>query len=296
MTSANKPCLNPNLCGVQSHRPGTIAKCTVAIMSQQRDIGIGAPITATAGQRLTKGQKMFLHEWVPAMMLDAEIDRCVEGIVNGYQSEDEREGFEDALMNRISSLGANVDEEHWVAFNAIISNKEMPPRAKEDTKPFGNEHITRSEVLGQPALKIEAGDRGGYLAEVSDYYGDGFNGLYILADRDAEEGLGFDETSCAVYQNSDGELWITSNNVPGHKFGSPMKIKELREGDRHWVQDDNDEPEGEHAYYELARRLYSNPVTRRYLETHAPVSDPGLDDRYDMEWDGAYHYPPRKDQ
>lgn len=27
MTSGNVPCLNPRLCGVQTHRPGTIAKC-----------------------------------------------------------------------------------------------------------------------------------------------------------------------------------------------------------------------------------------------------------------------------
>lgn len=65
-------------------------------------------------------------------------------------------------------------------------------------------------------------------------------------------------TGMVVLRSGDSpdDVYVESNEIPGHVNGAPIMIGNLEEHDRHWVQDNHPENESGYRSYDVARKFY----------------------------------------
>lgn len=90
------------------------------------------------------------------------------------------------------------------------------------------------------------------------------------------EGLAPEEIDTGIYQTSSGDLYTTSTLIPGHQFDAPVKLKDIPE----FPAPPIDEVEFPAQWWSLLRKAFLDDEVRAYMLEHAPVMDPGEDERY----------------
>ena len=119
MTSANIPCRNTKLCGVQSHRPGTVAKC---IPGRSGQVGAGNLTSKLSGTPSLSSSEPHISEKIQAILDRPE----------GYRTETPASlSSEEALeLLRAKLLNAPLNYEQW-KFTANPAEREAYNRLQE---------------------------------------------------------------------------------------------------------------------------------------------------------------------
>ena len=287
---ANKPCLNPKLCGVQSHRPGTFAAC-----AQPKGAGAASGSVALAAPpSLSKG--------IPEdrQLGDSEVEALAEfliqdnymiemgEILNRPHSTAVEGQMWRRLTNRLDDMGLEYSNEDGIAIEKLIraeaksripNSKGTPGIVVEIGEETMKEHraFTRDKALyvdaGEESLIVVVEDKLGQINEEGQALLMTAGSIQLHEDGD----LNFADQAVPIYRNSDGELWVRENMHENTNYIRAVRLSDLKEGDRHPVEEEWElEPSDGDKFdiYKACRRLEANSDVREWVLQNSILLDP----------------------